>query len=187
MPDLARIKERALACKKCSLSETRTQVVWGSGPLDAAVVFVGEAPGKNEDLGGEPFVGAAGKILDEFLSAADLSRDDVYIANTVKCRPPNNRNPLPEELSACSSYLVAQLVFIRPVIVVALGRFAVHALLASTPLATTTMKDVHGKLINMGQFKMLPVYHPAATIYNPRMREPFFEAAAILKQALDRT
>jgi len=196
MSDLAHTiecaKEEAFSCVRCSLSETRTQVVWGSGPADASVVFVGEAPGKNEDLGGEPFIGAAGKILDEFLQSADLSRDDIYITNVVKCRPPKNRNPLAEEIAACSDYLTVQLELIKPAIVVALGRFAALALLggdsADSKLAADgPMKDMQGKVLQLEQFKLLPVYHPAATLYNPKMKEPFFAAAITLKQALEQT
>ena len=202
MPDLAhtiecakecaveRAKEETLSCERCSLFETRTQVVWGSGPADAKVVFVGEAPGKNEDLGGEPFIGAAGKILDEFLLSAGLSRDNIYITNIVKCRPPKNRNPLAEEIAACSDYLTIQLDLIKPVIVVALGRFAALALLGgdsadSKLAADSPMKDMQGKVFQLEQFKLLSVYHPAATLYNPKMKEPFFEAATVLKQALE--
>ena len=188
MPDLVHTtecaKEEALSCVRCSLSETRAQVVWGSGPANAMVVFVGEAPGKNEDLGGKPFIGAAGKILDEFLLSAGLSRDNIYITNVVKCRPPKNRNPLAEEIAACSDYLTVQLDLIKPVIVVALGRFAAQTLLDADCKVDVPMKDIQGTVFQLEQFKLLPVYHPAATLYNPKMKEPFFAAAIILKQAL---
>jgi len=171
-------KNHALQCHNCDLAQSRTQVVWGTGPATASLVFVGEAPGRTEDLGGEPFTGAAGKVLDEFLAAADLNRDDVYIANVVKCRPPNNRNPLPDEIAACSSYLKIQLELIKPAVVVTLGKFASQSLLNTT----RGISSLQGTMQQMEHFKVLPLYHPAATIYDRSKREPFLQAASLLKQ-----
>ncbi|MCL2745542.1 MAG: uracil-DNA glycosylase [Coriobacteriia bacterium] len=173
-------KNHALKCHNCALAQSRTQVVWGTGSANAALVFVGEAPGRNEDLGGEPFIGAAGKVLDEFLAEAGLNRDEVYIANVVKCRPPNNRNPLPEEIAACSPYLQIQLELIRPTVVVTLGKFASQSLLQTT----RGISSLQGQLQQTEHFKVLPLYHPAATIYDRTKREPFFEAATTLRQVL---
>jgi DNA polymerase len=170
----------ALKCQNCTLSESRAQVVWGSGLTAASLVFVGEAPGRNEDLGGEPFIGAAGKVLDEFLEAAGLNRDNVYIANVAKCRPPNNRNPLPEEIAACAPYLKIQLELIKPAVVVTLGKFASQSLLNTT----RGISSLQGQLQESEHFKVLPLYHPAATIYDRSKREPFFAAAQTLKEVL---
>jgi len=171
-------KNHALHCHNCDLAQSRTQVVWGTGPATASLVFVGEAPGRTEDLGGEPFTGAAGKVLDEFLAAADLNRADVYIANVVKCRPPNNRNPLPDEIAACSSYLKIQLELIKPAVVVTLGKFASQSLLNTS----RGISSLQGTMQQMEHFKVLPLYHPAATIYDRSKREPFLQAASLLKQ-----
>ncbi|MCL2403791.1 MAG: uracil-DNA glycosylase [Coriobacteriia bacterium] len=173
-------RSHALKCCNCALAQSRTQVVWGTGSADATLVFVGEAPGRNEDLGGEPFIGAAGKVLDEFLAEAGLKRDEVYIANVVKCRPPNNRNPLPEEIAACSPYLNIQLELIEPAVVVTLGKFASQSLLQTT----RGISSLQGQVQRTERFTVLPLYHPAATIYDRSKREPFFEAAATLRQIL---
>ena len=171
----------ARVCNKCALAQSRTQVVWGSGTTDATLVFVGEAPGRNEDLGGEPFIGAAGKVLDEFLAEAGLNRKDAYIANVVKCRPPNNRNPLPGEIAACAPYLTIQLELIKPAVVVTLGKFASQSLLNTSK----GISSLQGQMQQLEHFKVLPLYHPAATIYDRTKREPFFEAATLLKQTLN--
>jgi len=173
----------ALKCQNCTLSQARTQVVWGTGPVTAPLMFVGEAPGRTEDLGGEPFTGAAGKVLDEFLAAADLNRDDVYIANVVKCRPPNNRNPEAEEIAAREPYLKIQLEIIKPAVVVTLGKFAAQSLLDTNE----SISSLQGNMQQLERFKVLPLYHPAATIYDRSKREPFLQAAALLKQALKQT
>jgi DNA polymerase len=178
---MAGFRSHALKCQNCALSQSRTQVVWGTGPATASLVFVGEAPGRNEDLGGEPFIGAAGKVLDEFLEAAGLNRSDVYIANVAKCRPPNNRNPLPDEIAACSPYLKIQLELIKPAVLITLGKFASQSLLNTT----RGISSLQGQLQQLEHFKVLPLYHPAATIYDRSKREPFFEAASLLKQVLN--
>lgn len=195
-------------CTKCRLAETRTQVVVGSGPLNAQVMFIGEAPGRNEDAGGKPFIGAAGKVLDEFLERAHLSRDDIYITNIVKCRPPHNRNPLDDEIDACQDWIAQQIVRIKPEVIVALGAVAAQWLTGST----RPMRDIAGRLgsyeytdgsdtsadtgVNPGadtsattgvphRTNVLVVYHPAATIYNRNLRDAFFMSADRLKAILD--
>lgn len=156
------------------LAKTATNLVMGDGNIDAEIVFIGEAPGKNEDEQGLPFVGAAGKFLNEMLEAADMSRSDVYITNIVKYRPPNNRDPLPEEKKAFWPYLVRQLDVIRPKIVVTLGRHSMEYFLPDLKISV-----IHGqpKRIPFGETKLVivPLYHPAAALYNGGMRETLIE------------
>jgi len=174
------LAKQAADCRKCELWETRTQVVWGSGPATASVVFIGEGPGRAEDEGGQPFIGAAGKVLDEFLEAADINRSDIYIANVVKCRPPNNRNPLPKEIEVCTNYLQAQMGIIKPSVIVTLGTFATRYTLQKQD----SMASLQGRLFQSKKYIILPLYHPAATIYDRTKREPFFAAAQTLKKVL---
>ena len=150
-------------CRRCTLGETRTNLVFGVGSPHARVVFVGEAPGRNEDLQGEPFVGAAGQKLNSLLSCAGLARDDIYIANVLKCRPPSNRNPKVEEIEACSPYLREQIRSIWPDVIVCLGNFATQFIMR-TELGVTRLR---GQLYQVGHFTVCPTFHPAATIYHP--------------------
>ena len=155
----------------CALKQEATQAVYGSGSAEAAIVFIGEAPGKQEDIQGKPFVGASGKFLDEMLASSNLKRQDVYITNTVKYRPPNNRDPLPEEKTACRDWLYAELNLIQPKIIVFLGR---HAL--NTFFPTLSIGEVHGTLIqekipNLRTEYFVPLYHPASALYNGSLRE----------------
>ena len=150
-------------CHRCVLGDTRTNLVFGVGNPHARVMFVGEGPGKNEDLQGEPFVGAAGKKLNGLLACAGLARDDIYIANVVKCRPPGNRNPKPEEIAACSPYLREQIRSIWPDVIVCLGNFATQFVLR-TELGVTKLR---GRFHEQGHFLVMPTFHPAATIYHP--------------------
>lgn len=149
-------------CQLCELGQTRTNLVFGVGDPHARVMFIGEGPGKNEDLQGEPFVGAAGKKLDSLLSIAGLTRDQIYIANVVKCRPPGNRNPRPEEIEACSPFLREQVRSIWPDVIVCLGNFASQWLL-KTEMGVTKLR---GKLYQTGHFVVCPTFHPAACIYH---------------------
>ena len=157
-------------CRRCELCEGRTHVVFGDGSPDAKVLIVGEAPGKNEDLQGKPFVGAAGKYLDELLAIAGLEREEVYIANVLKCRPPGNRNPKPEEIQACADYLREQTRIISPEYIVTLGNFATKFILR-TDVGITRLR---GTLQRAGRFKVFPVFHPAAAIYD-RSKQPVLE------------
>lgn len=154
-------------CRLCQLGETRNSLVFGVGNPHARVMFVGEGPGKNEDLKGEPFVGAAGKNLDSLLGIANLRREDVYIANVLKCRPPGNRNPRPEEIEACSPFLREQIRSIWPDIIVCLGNFATHFVL-HTEVGITQLR---GRVHETGHFAVLPTYHPAAALYNPQLQD----------------
>ena len=163
------------SCTKCSLCKERTNVVAGDGNPKADLMFIGEAPGKNEDLQGLPFVGAAGKFLEEMLAEIGMKRSDIYIANVVKCRPPENRDPLPEEKEACWPYLVEQVKIIQPKLIAFLGRHAMGMFLPEMKIS-----EVHGQpKIYWGiggeasgkKQVYLPLYHPAAALYNGGMRE----------------
>jgi len=150
-------------CKKCALHENRKNVVFGSGNDKAVVMFIGEAPGYYEDIQGEPFVGAAGKLLNKLLNSAELKREQVYIANIIKCRPPKNRDPLAEEIDICKDYLYAQIDFINPQLICTLGNFATKLILKKNVGITS----VRGKLFKVGGRLVLPIYHPAAALYTP--------------------
>ncbi|AFD00821.1 uracil-DNA glycosylase, family 4 [Methanocella conradii HZ254] len=167
-PDLERMVELLneiddiLCCPRCDLALSRTKVVVGSGPLDARIVLIGEAPGRNEDEKGEPFVGAAGRNLDALLEKSGIQRRDVYITNVVKCRPPGNRPPRACEIEACHPYLQRQLEAISPKIIVLMGRTAAEAMLERK----VNLGKEHGTVIEKGGIKYMITYHPAAMIYN---------------------
>ena len=165
--------ERAcLSCQKCALADTRHHVVFGVGPRDAEVMCIGEGPGESEDLQGEPFVGRAGKLLDDMLEVIDLSRQtNVYIANIVKCRPPQNRDPLNTEQDACIGYLRAQTALIRPKIIVCLGRIAACRLIREDFKITRE----HGQWVQRAGVWMTAVYHPAAILRDPSKRPDTFQ------------
>jgi DNA polymerase len=154
-------------CHLCPLGDTRTTLVFGTGNPHARVMFVGEGPGKNEDKTGIPFVGAAGHKLDALLEIAGIRREDIYIANVVKCRPPGNRNPQPTEIEACSPFLREQIRSIWPDVIVCLGNFAAHFVL-HTDVGITQLR---GRMHETGHFHVLPVYHPAAAIYDQSKQE----------------
>lgn len=161
----------ASGCRKCALSDTRIQVVFGSGDPGAEVMLVGEAPGRTEDEGGLPFSGAAGKILDEALHAARLKRSDVYITSVLKCRPPKNRNPKPEEIESCAPWLDRQIEFVDPRVIVLLGTFGARRLLGTREPITA----IRGKGYVRGGRILIPVFHPAAAIYDRSKLEVLFE------------
>jgi DNA polymerase len=165
------------------LAKTATNLVMGDGSLDADIVFIGEAPGKNEDLQGLPFVGAAGKFLNEMLASIGLARSDVYITNIVKYRPPNNRDPLPEEKEAFWPYLLKQLQVIQPKLLITLGRHSMEYFLPGKRIG-----EVHGqpKRITFGTQKLviLPLFHPAAALYNGSMRETLTEDFALVPEVM---
>ncbi len=169
------------ACKKCELGATRTNCVFGVGNPHADLMFVGEAPGEQEDLSGIPFVGRAGQLLDKFLYAVDIDRSDVYIANILKCRPPKNRDPLPEEEDACIGYLREQVRLIRPKIIVCLGRISAMRLIKPDFKITKE----HGVWFEKGNFVMTAVYHPAALLRDPRKKEEMLEDMKKIKERLD--
>ena len=167
-------------CTACALHETRTNCVFGVGNRDARLMFVGEAPGEKEDLSGIPFVGAAGQLLDKYLTAVDIERDDVYIANILKCRPPKNRDPLPEEQDKCIGYLREQVRLIKPEIIVCLGRIAALRLIKPDYRITAE----HGQFVKKGQFMMTAVYHPAALLRDPRKKEDMYRDMKKIKEYL---
>jgi len=173
-------------CSRCGLSRGRTQVVFGVGNPKAELMFVGEGPGFNEDRQGEPFVGQAGKLLTELLVGIGLTRQDVYIANVVKCRPPENRDPAPDEIAVCSPHLMQQIAIIRPRVICTLGRFATK-LLAETELSMTV---IHGKAkareVAGVQTVIFPVFHPAAALYTPANRQVLQEDFVRLRRLLER-
>ena len=154
-------------CRLCELAQTRTSIVYGVGNPHARVMFIGEAPGKNEDLQGEPFVGRAGENLNGILSLAGLKREDIYIANVLKCRPPGTRNPKPDEVLACSPFLREQIRSIWPDIIVTLGNPATHFVL-KTEIGITRLR---GRFHQMGHFVVMPAFHPAAALRNPAWQE----------------
>jgi uracil-DNA glycosylase family 4 len=158
-------------CKRCKLCEGRKQIVFGSGNPKARLVFVGEGPGAEEDAQGLPFVGAAGQLLTKMIVAMGLQRDNVYICNVVKCRPPGNRNPEPDEISACEPFLRAQLDAIRPEVVVALGKFAAQTLLREA----TPITRLRGQWRTYQGMRLMPTFHPAYLLRNPAEKKPCWE------------
>ena len=174
------LQVQVAACRRCPLCDGRTQTVFGVGNPNARVLIVGEAPGKNEDLQGEPFVGAAGKYLNELLAIAGLSREDVYIANVLKCRPPSNRDPRPEEIQACTPFLREQTRTINPEYIVTLGNFSTKFIL-KTDVGITRL---HGTLQRAGRFKVFPIFHPAAALYDSKKREALENDFATLGELL---
>ncbi len=169
-------------CQKCPLGKTRTKFVYGVGNPKADIMFVGEAPGRDEDLQGEPFVGRAGKLLDKILAAMGFSRDDIYIANILKCRPPENRDPQPDEMKACMPYLVEQIRLIRPKFLVALGRIAAHALLDTT----VPLGKLRGKWHKFHGVPLLVTYHPAALLRAAQYKRPTWEDMQLLMAEYER-
>jgi len=158
-------------CTDCALARTRTQVVFGVGSPAAELMFVGEAPGFHEDKQGIPFVGAAGQLLTKLLAGVGLAREDVYIANVLKCRPPGNRDPLPDEIEACERHLFKQIELIRPKVVATLGNFATK-LLSGKPAGITRVHGQEQEVVLGGHRVLLyPIFHPAAALYTPRMLE----------------
>lgn len=169
------------SCQRCPLGATRTKLVFGTGSPDAELMFVGEAPGEQEDLTGVPFVGRAGQLLDKFLYAVDIERRDVYIANILKCRPPQNRDPLPEEEDACIGHLREQVRLIRPRVIVCLGRIAAAKMIKPDFKITKE----HGQWFQKGSFWMTAVYHPAALLRDPRKKEEMLEDMKRIRKKLD--
>ncbi len=168
---LKAVYEEARVCERCALHQTRTTVVFGAGNADAELMFIGEAPGANEDRMGLPFVGQAGKLLDKLLGEIGLERKDVFIANTLKCRPPDNRDPHPQEIEACQDYLQGQVDLIEPTVICSLGNFSTKLLRGDT----TGISRLHGReevrIIGSRAVRLYPLYHPAAALYTPSMLE----------------
>ena len=185
--ELKAVWEQARACQRCpQLASTRNTVVFGSGNADADLMFVGEAPGANEDLQGLPFVGQAGRLLDQLLSEIGLTRADVFVANVLKCRPPGNRDPLPQEIDSCQDYLFRQLELIQPKVVCTLGNFATTLLRADM----TGITRLHGRdeLRQVGPrvVRLYPLFHPAAALYTPAMLATLREDFGRIPELLER-
>jgi uracil-DNA glycosylase len=182
LSDLAQLIQR---CPDCRLCETRTQAVPGEGPEDARIMFIGEGPGFNEDRTGRPFVGAAGKFLDQLLGTAGLRREQVFIGNVVKCRPPNNRDPMPDEIEACRKWLDRQIEIIDPEVIVTLGR---HSMNKFVPGAT--ISRIHGVPREVDGRTVVPMFHPAAALHQERYRSlivaDFEKLPQILRDAEER-
>ena len=170
MGKLQELEKEIKKCKKCPLWRTRTNAVPGEGSTRARIMLVGEAPGREEDRQGRPFVGAAGKILDKLLGAIKLKRKEIFISNILHCRPPHNRNPRAIEIKACTPYLNQQIQIIKPKIICTLGNFATSYILEKFDKTKVKgISKIHGKVFNIRGIKIIPLYHPAAAVYNPRM------------------
>jgi DNA polymerase len=168
---LAAYRDQVAGCTKCPLSKGRTQVVFGSGSAEAELMFVGEAPGFHEDKQGVPFVGAAGQLLGKLLAGIGMTRDEVFVANVLKCRPPGNRDPQPDEIESCEPHLWRQIELIQPKVIATLGNFATK-LLSGKPLGITRVHGVEQEVVLGGNRVVLyPLFHPAAALYTPRMLE----------------
>ena len=178
---LAELCESLRDCQQCRLASGRTQVVFGSGNPEASIMFVGEAPGFHEDKQGVPFVGAAGKLLTELLESVGLSRSQIYIANVIKCRPPQNRDPAPDEVETCKPFLLRQIQLIKPHLVCSMGNFATQTLLERKVGIT----KVHGQPFQLSEFRLFPLFHPAAALHNDRLRPQLQEDFQKLKRLLD--
>ncbi|OIO38571.1 MAG: hypothetical protein AUJ71_02825 [Candidatus Omnitrophica bacterium CG1_02_49_16] len=172
------LKKEFQTCACCALSAARTRLVFGSGSADARLMFVGEAPGRDEDLQGEPFVGAAGQLLTKIIVAMKLKREEVYIANCLKCRPPDNRNPLPAEIAACRPILMRQIEIIKPQIICTLGKFATWALLQTTE----PISRLRGRFFDWNGARLMPTFHPAYLLRNPADKKlVWLDAQRIMK------
>jgi uracil-DNA glycosylase family 4 len=182
LASLDEINATVATCRRCSLYATATNPVPGVGNPNAGFMCVGEAPGANEDLQGEPFVGQAGQLLNKILEAIKLRREDVFIANVLKHRPPGNRNPLPEEVTACSPYLVRQIELVRPKVILALGTFAAQTLLETK----LTIGKLRGQVHRYYGVPLIVTYHPAALLRNPAWKRPTWEDVQLARRILDR-
>ena len=184
MSELTDLAKEVSTCTKCILAKTRTKAVPGEGPENAAIMFVGEGPGFHEDQQGRPFVGAAGNFLNELLQSIGMKREQVFIANVVKCRPPGNRDPLPEEIDACRQYLDRQIALIKPKVIVTLGRFSM-----ARAFPNEKISNIHGRPRKIDGIVYVPMFHPAAALHQPSLRktveEDFAKLPGILAE-LDR-
>ncbi len=181
MQEAEELYAQVRSCQRCSLAQTRTQAVPGEGPLDAEVLFIGEAPGVNEDRQGRPFVGQAGAFLEDLLAVAGLSRSEVYICNVLKCRPPGNRDPLPTEIEACGGYLGAQIRLIDPLLIVTLGRYSMSRFFPNQAISR-----IHGKPREANGRILVPMYHPAAALHQQRLRSTIIDDFRTLPDLLER-
>jgi len=179
--DLAAYGRSICGCRKCALSETRRHFVFGTGNPNGKLMLIGEAPGEEEDLKGEPFVGKAGHLLDRILAAIAFERGEVYIANVLKCRPPRNRDPLPEEMAMCLPYLKRQIALVQPKLILLLGRVAAHAVLRTAQSLTQMRNLTH----QYGSIPVLVTFHPAALLRNPQWKQETWEDVQKLRRLYD--
>lgn len=181
LQDLQQLNSAICTCQKCSLGATRTKFVFGVGNPNANLVLVGEAPGADEDQQGEPFVGRAGQLLNKILEAINFKREEVFICNILKCRPPNNRDPLPEEVASCEPYLWKQLELINPKLILCLGRIAAQVLLKTND----SLSSMRGKVHDYRGIRLMVTYHPAALLRNPNWKRPAWEDVQQLRKLYD--
>ena len=177
---LSQIASDVSVCTSCTLHKTRKKSVPGEGPANSEIMFIGEGPGMNEDVQGRPFVGAAGNFLNQLLAQANLKREDVWIGNVVKCRPPENRDPLPDELSACDAHLERQIAAINPSIIVTLGRFSMGKFMPGAKISA-----VHGQMRKVGNRFVIAMFHPAAALHQPQLKTTILADFAKLPQLLE--
>ncbi|MFH1857635.1 MAG: uracil-DNA glycosylase [Candidatus Omnitrophota bacterium] len=177
------LRQEVASCTQCVLHRSRTQTVFGEGKLDAALLFVGEAPGMEEDLQGRPFVGQAGKLLTKIIEAIGLKREEVYIANVLKCRPPGNRGPFPEEVRACGSYLEKQIDWIRPRVICSLGKYACLVLVRKEG----TISALRGQFYDYRGIPVMPTFHPAYLLRNPSAKRLVWDDMKKIKVALEKS
>ncbi len=177
---LAQIAKEVSVCTNCALHESRKKSVAGEGPADAEIMFIGEGPGFHENEQGRPFVGASGKFLDQLLAQAGVTRSEVFIANVVKCRPPENRDPLPDELSACDAYLERQIAAINPSIIVTLGRFSMGKYTQGAKIS-----QIHGQMRKVGERYVISMFHPAAALHQAALKPAILADFAKLPELLD--
>ena len=180
-PSLKSYRDAVCHCQKCDLAETRTHFVFGTGDPRARLMLIGEAPGKEEDLQGEPFVGQAGRLLNKILAAIGFQREEVYIGNILKCRPPGNRDPLPQEVETCLPHMVRQVDIIRPGIILLLGRIAAHAWLDTTD----SLGKLRGKIHQSRGIPTVVTYHPAALLRDPKWKRPVWEDVQMVRRLYD--
>lgn len=169
-------------CQKCDLHKSRTNFIFGTGNSKAEVMFIGEAPGRDEDLQGEPFVGKAGQLLNKILTAINFKREEVYIGNILKCRPPENRDPLPDEIEKCEPYLIEQIKLIQPKLICALGRISAQALLKTNQ----PLNRLRGRFYDYQGIKFLVTYHPAALLRYPQFKKDTWEDVKLLRSEYDK-
>jgi DNA polymerase len=177
---ISQIAQEVSTCTKCALHESRKKSVPGDGPASAEIMFIGEGPGFHENEQGHPFVGASGKFLDQLLAQANVTRADVFVANVVKCRPPGNRDPLPDELAVCDTYLEAQITAINPSIIVTLGRFSMNKFI---PRAKISL--IHGQMRKIGERFVIPMFHPAAALHQAALKPSILGDFAKLPEQLN--
>ncbi len=176
---LIAVREEILHCQKCPLAKGRKNAVPGEGPSSVDIMFIGEGPGYHENQQGKPFVGQAGAFLDELLAAANLKREEVFITNVVKCRPPGNRDPMPEELEACARYLDEQIALLNPKVIVTLGRFSMAKFIENAKISR-----IHGQAHKIGNRLIVTMYHPAAALHQPALRPALVEDFSKLPRLL---